>query len=83
MKDIVIESWEDENAATGAGAWLHLSIDVSDIDAVHTCLKEGGYEIVTGQDAPKRDKFLTEEGVACVMIQGPNGETIEFNQIFQ
>lgn len=83
LKDIVIESWEDQNAATGAGAWLHLSIDVSDIQAVHTYLTQNGYCVSVGKESPKCDRFLTEKGVACVMIEGPNGETIEFNQIFR
>lgn len=82
LKDITIESWEDTDAAVGAGAWLHLSIDVSDIVAVHGLLKDAGYNLTTGKDGPKYDKFLTDKGVACVMIEGPNGETIEFNQIF-
>ena len=82
LKDITIESWQDDAAPVGAGAWLHLSIDVSDIEAVHRYLAEHRYTMTTGKDAPKRDRFLTEAGVACVMIEGPNGETIEFNQIF-
>lgn len=82
LKDIVIESWEDAAATTGAGAWLHLSIDVSDIEAVHSWLMQNGYLLTVGKESPKRDRFLTKKGVACVMIEGPNGETIEFNQIF-
>lgn len=82
LKDIVIESWTDPEAPLGAGAWLHLSIDVSDIEAVHQWLTDRQYNLTTGKAAPKRDLFLTDKGVACVMIEGPNGETIEFNQIF-
>ena len=83
QKDIVIESWEDNAAIMADGAWLHLSIDVSDIYAVHGWLKENGYNIITGKESPKHDKFLTDKGVACVMVEGPNHDIIEFNQVFK
>ena len=75
--NLVIETYED-NAAGKAGAWDHVALDCSDIDAAFEAVNALGYEVVSNgiEELPfwnNGDRFFT--------FLGPNSEKVEFNQI--
>ena len=73
-KNLVIETYETGNATLKVGAIDHISIDVTDVDAV--------FELV-GTRFKSLDKEVQalpfwEKGVKFFTILGPNQEKIEF-----
>lgn len=73
---VTIETYEVEKAAGVRGAIDHLALAVSDLDKALEEAKKLGYPIVEGPC------FLNfwDNGTRYFMIQGPNGEIIEFAQ---
>lgn len=75
--NLVIETYESEKTAGKAGAWDHVALECSDIDAAYSIISSEGYEIISGGV-----QFLPffENGVKYFTFLGPNGESVEFNQ---
>jgi hypothetical protein len=73
----VVETYNGETAAV-TGAIDHVTIDVTDIKAVFEHAKAHGYKLID-EDIVSLDFF--DNGVKYFMIEGPNRERIEFNQI--
>lgn len=73
----VLEVYEQENPAMQKGAIDHIALDVNDIKAVYTLVRNLGYrELENGiQTLP----FFTN-GVSYFTIEGPNAEKVEFSQ---
>lgn len=75
---MVVETYLGDMAGR-TGAIDHITLDVTDIQKVFDWVKENGYtlldpEIIT---LPFFDK-----GCSYFMIEGPNKERVEFNQIY-
>lgn len=77
LSDVVMEVYEDEDAAMYRGAIDHVALNVSDIQGAHSLVRNLGYWELEGgiQTLP----FFTN-GVSYFTIEGPNAEKIEFSQ---
>ncbi len=73
-KNLVIETYENKNAAMENGAIDHISLDVTDVDAVFAMIADK-FECLD-----REVQFLPfwEKGVKFFTILGPNHEKIEF-----
>lgn len=78
LKTAMIESWEEADPVGHAGAIDHLSLDVTDVDAVFQEVSAGGYKML--HDSVQFLPFW-EKGVRFFTIEGPDAEKIEFCQI--
>lgn len=78
LKGLVIEAYENRQAAMRSGAIDHIAIDVKDVEGAYRLAQEQGYEIVS--DGIEALPFW-ENGVKFFIILGPNQERIEFNEI--
>lgn len=58
----------------------HICFDVDDVNECFRIAKENGYNVL--EEAPVHLNFW-EKGVAFFNITGPDGERLEFNQIFK
>ena len=76
--NLVVETYEFDNVALKNGAWDHVALECTDIEAAFKILKDAGYEVVTNGI-----EFLPffENGVKFFTILGPNKEKVEFNQM--
>lgn len=77
--DLVIETYENKNAALRNGAWDHVALDVESIEKAWSEIVEGlGMKSLEGSI-----QFLPfwKNGVKFFTIQGPNEEKIEFSQM--
>jgi catechol 2,3-dioxygenase-like lactoylglutathione lyase family enzyme len=85
QKDIVIELYQvtlearKELIARKDGHVDHIAFDVADVEKAFTELKEADFEIL--EEKPVTLNFW-EKGCRYFTIRGPNGEKLEFNQIF-
>ena len=77
LGDVVIETYENKNAALKSGALDHLALDTSDIQGAYRLAKEKGCRIL--DDGIQFLPFW-ENGVNFFTILGPNEEKIEFCQ---
>lgn len=77
LGNMVIESYEDKNAAGKDGAIAHMAIDVTDIEAAYKKANELGLKVL---DEITYLPFW-ENGVKFFNVQGPNMETVEFSQM--
>jgi catechol 2,3-dioxygenase-like lactoylglutathione lyase family enzyme len=75
LGNLVMEVYENRQAAMRSGAIDHIAIDVKDIADVYDELKARGYEVPADgiQGLP-----FWEHGVKFFTITGPNAERIEF-----
>jgi len=80
LKGLTIETYatnpEDINPRTGAID--HITIDVTDIRAVFAEAKAAGHKLID-QEVITLPFF--DKGCSYFMIEGPNKERVEFNQI--
>jgi catechol 2,3-dioxygenase-like lactoylglutathione lyase family enzyme len=78
MKNLMIETYENHQAALKAGAVDHIALDVNDIDAAFNFVKAGGFKLLN-------DEIISlpfwSKGIKCFKIEGPNRENVEFCQI--
>ncbi len=76
--DILIETYENKQAAMARGAIDHIALNVPDIEPVYALAKERGYRFLESDDIV----FLPfwEKGIRYFLIDGPNREVIEFLQ---
>lgn len=77
LGDMVIETYETEKPAGKTGAIDHISMNVTDVDAVFDWAKENGLR--TDDMAVNFLPFF-ENGVRFFTVIGPNEEKVEFNQ---
>ena len=77
LADLTIETYLGDTNPR-AGAIDHLTINVTDINKVFSEAKAGGYTLIDPEiiTLPFFDK-----GCSYFMIEGPNKERVEFNQI--
>lgn len=76
---LVLELYDHEPVNREAGAINHFSLDVREnIEAVYAALQANGYHLLT--DGIMELPFW-ERGIKYLIIEGPNGERIEFCQI--
>lgn len=77
LQGLMIETYQNGQAAGKAGAVDHIAMDVDDIQAVYRAVSGMGYAAVEGKlcELP-----FWENGVQFFTIAGPNGEKIEFSQ---
>lgn len=73
---VVVETYEVKEAAGKRGAIDHMALKVSDLDKALEEVQKTGYPVIEGPC------FLNfwDNGVRYFMVQGPNGEVVEFAQ---
>ncbi|MFT8649301.1 MAG: VOC family protein [Bifidobacterium psychraerophilum] len=76
---ITIESWEVEESVMGDGAWNHMALDCTDIDAAFDNAKALSLDFkdTEVQSIPS----FWDKGIRYFNVYGPNREIIEFCQI--
>ena len=77
LENLVIETYESDEATMKAGAIDHVAIDVKDIEKVYELINHAGLN--TTRDTIHFLPFW-ENGVRFFTIKGPNKEKIEFSQ---
>ena len=77
LHTLVIETYENKAAVMQSGAIDHIAIDVKDIEKVYAMINQAGLN--STQDTVHFLPFW-ENGVKFFTIEGPNKETVEFNQ---
>ena len=79
LKGVVIETYESEAPVGKTGAIDHITLDVTDIDAVFELAKQKGYTLTEGGGI----NFLPfwDNGIKYIMLEGPNKERVELTQI--
>ena len=77
LENLVIETYESDEATMKAGAIDHVAIDVKDIEEIFTYINNSGLN--TTQDTVHFLPFW-ENGVKYFTIEGPNKEKVEFSQ---
>ena len=75
---LVIEAYAGD-ATEATGAIDHIALNVTDIEAVFQAVKENGYKLIDSQQIVTLPFFAN--GCSFFLIEGPNKERIEFNQI--
>lgn len=78
FENLILECYEEEKTPMQPGAIDHIAIDVKNIDACYTSAKKQGYTIVS--EGIEQLPFY-ENGVRFFIIQGPNAERVEFNEV--
>lgn len=78
LGDLMIETYENRQAAMTSGAVDHIAIDVKDIEVALEFINKNGLNSLN--DTIHYLPFW-ENGVKFFKIEGPNKETIEFSQI--
>ena len=78
LGNVMIETYESNEATGKPGAIDHLALKARDIEAAFKAVKSLGYEMVNDEI-----EFLPfwENGVRFFTFYGPNREKIEFSQI--
>lgn len=77
MGDVTIETYENRQAVLANGAWDHMALNVTDIEAVFEAAKEKGFCIL---DTEIQFLPFWENGVKFFTVVGPNKEKVEFSQ---
>lgn len=77
LENLVIETYESDEATMKAGAIDHVAIDVKDIEKVYELINQA--DLNTTRDIIHFLPFW-ENGVRFFTIEGPNKEKIEFSQ---
>lgn len=78
LNSLLIEAYENHQAALASGAIDHIAINVKNIDSAYRLAQEQGLEIVSnGIEALP----FWDNGVKFFIILGPNKERIEFNEM--
>lgn len=77
LENLVIETYESDDAIASGGAIDHIAIDVTDVEAVHREICQMG---LNNLDDEIHFLPFWENGVRFFKIKGPNGEMLEFSQ---
>lgn len=78
LNDLVIETSENNNINTEAGAINHLAIDVNDIEEAYKFIYDNN---LNNTDDTIHFLPFWDNGVKFFTIQGPSGERVEFSQM--
>lgn len=78
LNDLVIETSENNNINTEAGAINHLAIDVNDIEEAYKFIC---YNNLNNTNDTIHFLPFWDNGVKFFTIQGPSGERVEFSQM--
>lgn len=78
LKDVMIEAYENGEAAMRSGAIDHVALSVTDVGKVFEEVRAAGYETV--EEEPRFLPFH-RNGVRFFNVKGPNNETVEFSQM--
>ena len=78
LKNLVIETYDSNEAAMKSGAVDHIALDVNDINAAWEFAKKNSLTILS-------DEIISlpfwSNGIKCFNVEGPNMEKVEFCQI--
>ena len=77
LKNLIIETYQNNCAVGKPGAIDHVALDVSDIETAFDIIKKGNYTML---DNEIRFLRFWENGVRFFNILGPNDEKVEFSQ---
>lgn len=75
LQNLVIEAYQNNNAAMKSGAIDHIAIDVKQIDGLYKQIKAAGLDVL---DAQVNSLPFWKNGIKYFTILGPNKEKIEF-----
>lgn len=75
LHNVVIETYENKQAAMCDGSINHVALDVKNIDGLFALMKEKGFRLL---DEQVNKLPFWKNGVKFFTIQGPNNERIEF-----
>lgn len=75
LHNLVIETYQNHQAAMAYGAIDHIAIDVKNIDELFNVVKHAGQKML---DTEVHSLPFWENGVKFFTIEGPNSEKIEF-----
>ena len=78
LKNLVIETYDSNEAAMKSGAVDHIALDVNDINAAWEFAKKEGFTVLN-EDIVSLPFWAN--GIKCFNIEGPNKEKVEFCQI--
>ena len=78
LKNLVIETYDSNEAAMKSGAVDHIALDVNDIGAAWDFVKKEGFNLL---DNDIVGLPFWSKGIKCFKIEGPNKERVEFCQI--
>lgn len=78
LKNLIIETYQNNNACETDGAIDHIAIDVTDIEKAFDMIRADGHLLL---DTEIQFLPFWEQGVKFFRIKGPNAEKIEFSQI--
>jgi catechol 2,3-dioxygenase-like lactoylglutathione lyase family enzyme len=78
LKNLVIETYQNGQAAGKPGAIDHIALNVTDIQTAFDIIRSGEYNMLN-----ETIQFLPfwKNGVKFFTILGPNGEKVEFSQM--
>ena len=75
LHNLIIETYQNHQAAMAYGAIDHIAIDVKNIDELFNVVKRAGLKML---DTEVHGLPFWENGVKFFTIEGPNYEKIEF-----
>lgn len=78
LHNIIIETYQNNEASMESGAIDHISLNVRDINEVYGFINEKGFYVI---EKSIRQLPFFMNGVRFFTIEGPNNEKIEFNQL--
>jgi len=78
LRNVVIETYETDQAAKCVGAIDHICLDVKNIDALFEVVKASGLMLI---DHQVNSVPFWSNGIKYFKIKGPNGEIVEFCEI--
>lgn len=77
LRDVTVEAYENKQAAMANGAWDHVALNVTDIEAAFQAAREKG---ITLLDEEIQYLPFWDNGVKFFTAVGPNREKVEFSQ---
>ena len=75
LGDLTVETYQNYRAARVNGAWDHVAINVTDVEAARRLADELHLNVIEEGQLP-----FWDNGVKYFTALGPNGEKVEFNQ---
>lgn len=78
MGNLMIETYQNFQAALVNGAVDHIALDVKNIEALYEEVKAAGYKLL---DSHINDLPFWQNGIRYFIIEGPNHEKVEFCEI--